>query len=78
MKAVIVVKMKDGYLVIPGSDPFISNESIQDGRVIEKSYNMSGLGTAIESLFKDEDERIIPTPVPVPLPVREAKDDLPF
>ena len=62
MKAVIVVKLADGYLVLPTSNPFISTETIQEGRVVEKSYNMSGLGTIIEAAFHDVEKKIMPTP----------------
>jgi hypothetical protein len=74
MKAVIVVKLKEGYLVLPSTNPFISTDAIQEGRVVEKSYNMSGLGTSIESAFRDEEERVMPTPA---APV-EVKSDVPF
>lgn len=70
MKAVIVVKMKEGYLVLPyagdlaGIDP-------SNGRAVEKSgWDSAGIGKAVESVFVD----MVPPP-----PAKEKEDsDVPF
>jgi len=76
MKAVIVVKMKEGYLILPYTGDLIGIDPT-NGRATERAgYDASNIGKATLSTFDDMDEAEMPTPAPTPAP--EAKDDLPF
>ena len=56
MKSVVVVKMKEGYLVLPYDASILSTDFAQ-GRAIERSgYDSSNLGKAVEAIFREAEE----------------------
>ena len=53
MKAVIVVKMKEGYLVLPYAGNLLGVDT-SNGRAVERSgYDSSNLGKAVEAIFAE-------------------------
>jgi len=71
MKAVIVVKMKEGFLILPYKGPLIGIDPT-NGRATERAgYDASNIGKAALSTFDDMEEEAMPTPA------AEAKDDVP-
>lgn len=55
MKAVLVVKMKEGYLALPYSG-VIAGIDPTNGRAVERTgYDNSGIGKAVVAVFQDQD-----------------------
>jgi hypothetical protein len=64
MKAVIVVKMKEGFLILPYKGGLIGIDPTS-GRATERAgYDASKIGKAALSTFDDMEKAAMPTPAP--------------